>query len=146
MLGGFSGVPIHKSGVNVDIALGLIQLGGDGGRVTTLDMGILSLPLSPPLQPYLNHHTIPYQSTPCQTTPYHTIPYHIVPYQSTATLQPPHHTIPIRYHETMPHRTIPYHTIPNYTIPYHTIPYPYLYYQTIPNHIPYKTILPCSPP
>ena len=55
MLGGFSGVPIHKSGVNVDIALGLIQLGGDGGRVTTLDMGISSLLLSPPpLQPYRN--------------------------------------------------------------------------------------------
>ena len=67
MLGGLSGVPIHKSGVNVDIAPGLIQLGGDGGRVTTLDMGILSLPLAPPLQPYLSIST---------TTPYHTTPYH----------------------------------------------------------------------
>ena len=78
MLAGFSGVPIHKSGVNVDIAPGLIQLGGDGGRVTTLDMGILSLPLSPPLQPYLNHHTIPCDTTPYHTTPYHNTLYHTI--------------------------------------------------------------------
>ena len=55
MLVGFSSVPIHKSGVNVDIAPWLIQLGGDGGRVTTLDIGISSLLLPPPpLQPYRN--------------------------------------------------------------------------------------------
>ena len=77
MLAGFSGVPIHKSGVNVDIAPGLIQLGGDGGRVTTLDMGILSLPLSPPLQPYLDHHTIL-----CYTVSHRTIPYNTIPHDA----------------------------------------------------------------